>query len=88
MQTSTRPKQKPALKNDVCDDIRLARFKPAIGSNGSRESKGKVMTCRSRIMCQDGSVEVFIAWFYRKAQLGAGNPPKHQPARRLKVQEL
>lgn len=50
-QTNNRPKQKPALKNDVCAAIRLARFKPDIGSNGSRASKGKVMTCRSEIVC-------------------------------------
>lgn len=46
-QTRVFPRQMPALKNDVCEDIRFARFRPAIGSMGSRESKGKVITCRS-----------------------------------------
>ena len=32
MQTKTLPKQYPALKNEVCDEILLARFKPAPGS--------------------------------------------------------
>lgn len=47
MQTNTLFKQNPALKKDVCDDIRLARFRPAIGSKGSKASRGNVMTCRS-----------------------------------------
>lgn len=80
MQTRTRPKQKPALKNDVCADIRLARFKPAIGSKGSRASKGKVMTCRSEIIVRkDRGSEIFIER-YRRARLAAGNPPEHQLA--------
>jgi hypothetical protein len=46
-QTSVRPRQVPALKNDVCAETRFARFKPAEGSLGSRASKGNVMTARS-----------------------------------------
>jgi hypothetical protein len=48
MQTSTFPRHTPALKNDVCDDILFARFRPAKGSIGSNASSGKVITCRSR----------------------------------------
>ena len=51
MHTNTRPKQKPALKNEVCDEMRFARFNGAIGSMGSSASKGKVMTCRSAKSC-------------------------------------
>ena len=47
MQTRTLPRQTPALKNEVCDDILLARFKPERGSIGSRASSGNVMTWRS-----------------------------------------
>jgi hypothetical protein len=47
-QTSVFPRQTPALKKEVCEDIRFARFRPAIGSMGSRASKGKVITCRSK----------------------------------------
>jgi hypothetical protein len=47
MQTSTLPRQTPALKNEVCDDILLARFKPDRGSMGSSASSGNVMTWRS-----------------------------------------
>lgn len=46
-QTSMRPRHMPALKNDVCDDTRLARLMPAIGSRGSSASRGNVMTARS-----------------------------------------
>lgn len=46
-QTRTFPRQIPALKNEVCDDILLARFRPAIGSMGSNASSGNVITCRS-----------------------------------------
>jgi hypothetical protein len=47
MQTSTLPRQTPALKNDVWVDILFARFRPAIGSTPSNASRGNVITCRS-----------------------------------------
>lgn len=42
--TRVLPKHMPALKNDMWDAMRFARFSPAIGSIGSRASRGKVMT--------------------------------------------
>jgi hypothetical protein len=56
-QTSTLPRQTPALKNVVCDDILFARFKPDRGSIGSRASSGNVMTWRS---VGKGKIEVMI----------------------------
>jgi hypothetical protein len=46
-QTSVLPRQTPALKKDVCEEILFARFRPDIGSLGSSASNGNVMTCRS-----------------------------------------
>jgi len=47
MQTNTLPRHKPTLKNEVGDDIFLARFKPARGSMGFNASSGIVKTVRS-----------------------------------------
>lgn len=44
MQTRTLPRHIPALKKEVCEDIRLALFSPDMGSMGSRASRGKVIT--------------------------------------------
>ena len=46
-QTRVLPKHTPALKKDIWDAIRLARFNPDIGSIGSNASSGNVITCRS-----------------------------------------
>jgi hypothetical protein len=47
IQTSTRPRQNPALKKEVCEDIRFALLRPAMGSRLSRASRGNVITWRS-----------------------------------------
>ena len=47
-QTSVRLRHMPALKNEVCEAIRLPLLSAEVGSIGSRASRGKVMTVRSR----------------------------------------
>jgi hypothetical protein len=46
-QTSALPRQYPALKKVVCDEIRFARLRPSMGLLPLSESSGNVMTCRS-----------------------------------------
>jgi hypothetical protein len=79
MQTSTLPRQCPALKNDVCDEMRFARLSPAMGSIGSSASKGNVMTCRSAFFFL-----VPVSYHSNRKptnltmQSRVGNPPKCQ----------
>ena len=60
MHSSIRPKQIPLLKKDVCDDKRFPRFSAAVGSVGSRASRGKAVTLRSVSQMQVGNCPMFV----------------------------
>ena len=60
MHSSILPRHMPLLKKDVCDDKRFPRFSAAVGSVGSRASRGNAVTLRSRFV--DGAKNRFSFW--------------------------